>query len=332
MGMDTAGDAASRRSFRRTVRLEGVYDLTKYYFYGQFWPYIPLQQAPGVASGTPFTFSTIAETTTEPGYTAKNLRMYIDRACYFSTFWQQSSMSALNPSVNIYWHFGGHSGAQQSNVGSFATSDDQGTGGGEYWHAPSVPRKYMRPLMRVGPSNISRSYPITKKAGAALGLTSHPLPATLLSDPTLTTCHFAVRWSSSGGWIRNWNSSGNVYPIYFMDYRQAGAIDATTGRFTYIKTVNNTTVKLPDEGIAAQVLEANNRLLYDGQLTRHLGDPSLFAGLNRRAFFTNLGVSTVIQRLSFDTASGMADLTFGAPTHLGPQDLIALQRAGKGTA
>jgi hypothetical protein len=340
LGSDSAGDAASRRHFRRTIRLEGAYDISSYVWHGQVWPYWPLEQAPN-SSGKQFTLDTLLGVTTQSGYTAKNLRIYIDRACYFTKFWSWAS------NANMAFNFGGHTGAQQANVGGFTNFDSAlpgGTGlewlsagGGDVYSS----LKYLRPLMRTGLPYTSRSQPIT--------LTGHPYiikhswgPSSPVNNldhffqteelPGARVAAFGCRWDSSGGTIRNWTPDGTVYRIPFVDDRTVGAINSSTGRFDHVKTVDNSSAVLPEAGIAAQLLAANNRLLYEGRLTRLLDDPSDFAGLNRKVLFTNLAVSALVQRLSYDTATNLADLTFGAPTHLGPQDLIALQRAGKSPA
>ena len=115
----------------------------------------------------------------------------------------------------------------------------------------------------------------------------------------------------------------------FVDKRSIGSVDSATGRFTAVKTVNNTSAVIPANGIAAQILASNSRLLYDGGLTMLVEDnPTRFFGRWRKATIAPLGVSTLIQRFTLDVTTGLCNLTFGAPAHLGPQDLITLLRAG----
>lgn len=319
LGYDSAGSAQSRRHFRRTIRLEGVYDVSRWSMLGQLWPYRPQYSLSG---GKPYTLEDFISASTQSGSTATNLKIMTDRAMYFSVF----GSSANNFSLS----FSGRTTASFAQAGTPGTSlawewlsSQQSSYSGWY--------KKMRPLMLIGPG---RSMVPSLVNGTDPSAWWPSIPSGFLQSVSggtglrvLKTRH---RWdftNFSGAAAHSQQDSG--YATQWIDNDSIGAIDSATGRFQVVITVSNNSAAVPAAGIAAQILAANSRLLWEGGCTVLLEDtPTRFFGLNRKATVAALGASTVVQRFTLDTASGLCDLTFGAPTHLGPQDLITLLRAG----
>lgn len=324
LGTDSAGDAASRRHFRRTIRLEGAIDVSVFTLRGQLWPYVPLLSAN--SQGSPFTLDDLG-IPRNSGTTYNNLLMMIDRAMFFRLHILEAS--------NFTFNFSGKTSATAAqaglvtNNGSGFLSDIGGVGGDD--------DKYFRPLMKIGAGFTSSSQPVVSAgSGVAWWNNLNPVNGEFLQTTTeagIRAFGYAPQWdfvnfAGSAGFAST-NVSGTYYRVIFLDTRTLGSINASTGQFTHVKTVNNNSAVLPGPGIAAQILAANSRLLWEGGCTVLLeDDPTRFFGLARKATIASLSASTVIQRFTLDVATGLCDLTFGAPTHLGPQDLITLLRAG----
>jgi hypothetical protein len=320
LGTDSSGDSTSRRHFRRTIRIEGAYDVSKYTLRGQLWPWQSLAPA---SSSFPFYNYNDLFRSAVAGTNRTNLNILIDRAMFFRQFPGNATNFSFNTS--------GQTKEPDNRPGaiSFPEGDIFGDTGGlgeNYGY-------YFRPAMRIGSTYTSRPNPITfSDYQSWWDYQNNPLPASLLKTAT----EDGIR----GTWIKpHWDfigingSAGHNYAagrVPFIDVRTIGTVDSTTGRFTHVKTVDNASATMPEAGIAAQILESNSRLLFDGGLTLLVDDnPGRFFGRFRRALVAPLGVTTIIQRFTLDVATGLADLTFGAPTHLGPQDLLSLYRAGK---
>lgn len=81
-------------------------------------------------------------------------------------------------------------------------------------------------------------------------------------------------------------------------------------------------------GLAAAFYAAVGTLYYDGSI--RLVDADVGAGpfLGRRCQ-PPTGGSGIVQAATLDLEAGVVDLTFGPPEHLGPQDMIAFQRANR---
>lgn len=327
LGTDSSGDTSSRRHFRRTMRLNGSYDVTRYTYHGQIWPYYPLYSL----AGGHYTLHDLVTAEKQSGHTSRNLQIMYDRAMFFRYYWQIHH--------NFYFPFS-DSVMYSSFVGNIVDTSlgalSDMTGAGSF-----LP--HMRFLMPRGPAYATRSSPVSITSAFKDNAAPLAIPSIFLqtsSESGIRAMQFVGRWNFSRpdiytyppGYVSLYDDSSSPHWIICVDSRTIGSVNSSTGRFSFVKTVNNSSHELPSSGIAAQLLAANSRLLYEGRLTRLLDDPSEFAGLNRKVLFTNLAVSALVQRLSYDTATGLADLTFGAPTHLGPQDLIALQRAGKSPA
>lgn len=317
-GTDSAGDARSRRHFRRTLRIDGNYDHSIYQLAGQLWTYQPYYSI----RGGPFTFEDlITFPGSESGSTLNNTKLMVDRAMFFSLFWDSATNFTFSTELTP------RPGANAGNlIGSGSFISQSPSGGTENW-------RYLRPLMRIGPNHISVPSSITSRQPCKWS--ENKLSASFFQSSGSAGLRV---WASTYGWeYTNTNGLSGSVPqlsagsrMLWIDTRTLGSVNSATGQFNYMMAAISCTPT--PYGIAAQLLAANSRLLYEGRLTRLLDDPSVFAGLNRKVLFTNLAVSALVQRLSYDTATNLADLTFGAPTHLGPQDLIALQRAGKSPA
>ena len=328
LGTDSAGDATSRRHFRRTLRLEGAYDVSVYTLNGQLWTYVPNRSASG---GGSFTLADLLHFSAETGTTRNNKLLMVDRAMFFRMYWNAAS--------NFVFDLGLSTKATQQNAGVLSSNSsgfisDSTGGNAEGWEA------YMRPLMRNGGTQSSTPGTITPLTVSTLCKWERSNLASVFlqtnSTGGLRAYGLNCRWdftntSSQVGYADQ--SSGEGSQIVFLDIRTLGSVNSTTGQFTHVRTVNNSSTEIPAPGIAAQILVANSRLLYDGGVTVLLEDnPARFFGLNRKAVVSSPSASTIIQRFTMDVATGLADLTFGAPVHLGPQDLISLYRAGIGSA
>lgn len=320
LGTDSAGDAQSRRHFRRTIRLEGAYDVSVYTLYGQLWPYTPLRSV----RGGPFTMEDLLAFSAESGTTRNNKLLMVDRAMFFRMMWDGASGFSFDLDVSIR--------ASAENAGVLVV-DSEG------WISAAVSgalQRNFRPLMRVGGPQSTTPYlinPLTNPSYCKWH--RHSLSTQFLKTVDvagIVAYGMSHLWSftnTSGVQGGAGQAGGDENHVVFLDKTTLGSINESTGRFTYVKTVNNTSAVWPGPGIAAQILAANSRLLWEGGCTVLLeDDPTRFFGLARKATIASLSASTVIQRFTLDVATGLCDLTFGAPTHLGPQDLITLLRAG----
>ena len=318
VGTDSAGDARSRRHFRRTVLLSGAYDVSTYVLGGQLWTYRSMR------SGKIFSLNDLYQTG-DSGSTLRNLKIMAD----WSMFARMVPGSASNFSINLAgrynWPLAGLGTMQKALV----TIPDMNLDG-------VAPATKFRPLIMRGAQYNSIPNPIS--------FALDPWWPNLSLFPSLFYQH-----SAGDGGIRahrfsfNWQgfSDGNgntgYYDCYdpergviFIDTTSIGSVNASTGHFLFTRTVNNSSAEIPPQGIAAQILAANSRLLWDGDCSvRRENAAQMFLGLKRRVSIPKAGAETVVQRVSIDAATGQVDLVFGAPQHLGPQDLISLYRASR---
>ena len=316
-GTDSAGDANSRRHFRRTLKIDGTYEHSIYQLTGQLWTYQPFRSV----RGGPYTFEDFIDLTAESGNTYNNTRLMVDRAKFFSIFWDSTA--------DFYFSTASVARSAQ-NVGSLSGSAEFISDGPEgTW------TRYCRPLMQIGSNHLT--IPAAIETGTRCIWQQDKLASAFFQSggvSGLRVLASAYRWdfTNTNGLVGDARqSTTDAHRVLWIDTRTVGAVNSATGEFNYMKAVTSS-IPTPS-GIAAQILAANSRLLWEGGATvRRYDAPLLFLGLARRLHISTLEADTVIQRTTIDTATGQVDLTFGAPTHLGPQDLIALQRAGKSPA
>lgn len=185
---------------------------------------------------------------------------------------------------------------------------------------------YMYPVLLNG-QNLNTPSPFTLNPIVPLGY-SVAMPAGSVQDvfltgsPYIRACTASIKWQQiysefTGGYL-----DLEANNVLFFDSRDV------SGEFTFTKTVTNSTVEPTPSGIAQKILAANSRLLHDGSLTLAEANPATFFGRKRRIAISPMGVSTPVQSVDIDSATNRVGLSFGAPNHLGPQDLITLLRAG----
>lgn len=310
LGSDSAGDASSRRHFRRTIRLEGQYDVTRYIYEGQFWPYQP--NVPTVSAF--YTINDVFANLSDEGTTRKNKKLMVDRVMFFRTF-------VVGDAYNFAFDFNYSANASKDNVGW--TSYSAGEGGSSTW----------RPLMRLGPAHVTASGVVSFNLGHNLMWGGGSDVFSRVATPLqIGVSHIALNWdftNTAGQVGYNRNIVAATGHTVFANPADCGAINATTGRFTKIVTVDNTSAELPAPGIAVSLLAANDTLVYEGTIRTLRHAPPAFGATNRTITLQGIGVASIIQRTVFRSESGEINLTLGTPKHLGPQDLIALQRAGR---
>lgn len=81
-------------------------------------------------------------------------------------------------------------------------------------------------------------------------------------------------------------------------------------------------------GLAEAFFGAVGTLYYDGSLSLESQDVGPGPWLGRRVQ-PPTGGSGIVQTATLDIEAGSVDLTFGPPEHLGPQDMVAFQRANR---
>lgn len=328
VGSDSAGNAKSRRHFRRTIRMDGTFDVTKHTLSGQIWNYSPNYAGTGMQNMDLFSYGNLSYPTLG-GTNRWNKMHMIDRIMFCRLFCKTSSNFSFQLDASIY--------ASDSNMGWFDLTAPYYN---INWLSDSTgyaSTAFFVPLMRIGAN------PLVPTTNTINTLNSQPWETSNFNTAVCQTSNTSglrafkagVLWhfkNTSGADGYAYTSQYNDY-IVWVDIQTLQAVNTTNGRFTFIKTVNNSTNGMPPVGIAAQILAANSRLLTEGSLTvKSESNPGLFFGLSRKAVITSPACATVIQRFTLDVATGMSELTLGAPTHLGPQDLISLYRAGRGPA
>lgn len=135
-----------------------------------------------------------------------------------------------------------------------------------------------------------------------------------------------IEWEFNDPEIGHGKYSGEQYFVYFdgelSGYNVSGSRVLTDGDIEAMPT-----------GIAAAVLSRFSALRYDGGVTVLVeDDPSVILaayGGPQKIGFSSPAFSSLIQSRVVTASTGLADLAFGTPQHLGPQDLLALYRAGR---
>lgn len=284
VGSETAGDTSSSRTFRRTIRLSGVYETTTYTLRGQIFNRSLYQLVNGLSPGV-----------TGP---AVDLTVY---GSFFRVFAAPSTFSLRQADIYTYINSPGLKGSVSATP--YANTN-------------------FRPFYALGPSYASWVDGSISSIPKSPAIAANSIPGIFLFTPGISLMSVDLEW----------NSYYNIVTSAWENYKATVAFvnpdNFTNGVFS--KTVNTSTV--PERpNIAYQLFLANNRLLHDGSLTVGAADPlDLFAGRRRKAVLSPVAVTTPIQRVVVDYYRKTAECTFGAPEHLGPQDLIALAKAASG--
>lgn len=307
VGTETAGNIAARKRFLRTVRLSGEWELSRYYLAGKLWPY-------------QYNSYENIESPPTGGLAPPQVprRIALVRGAFFSVF--QTDEENFNITYDSYDY------RYSSRDGVFSVVSSANYGGST--------KSALRPLMRLGSNCNSFSATITKLQPSP-AIRSGEVPA-IFRTPTYFRHRIAsFKWENF--YSHALDKWGNVYAndVFWIDYRDVNP--DSNGDFNYLKEVQNNSYSMPS-GIAASLLSANSRLLYDGRATVNVqSDPGAFFGKKRRAVVTvqhgakvDVYNITPIQSVVLNAESGTARLTFGSPAQLGPQDIISLYRAGKG--
>jgi hypothetical protein len=103
---------------------------------------------------------------------------------------------------------------------------------------------------------------------------------------------------------------------------------AGTG-FDYVYGVADPDAEAAPVGIAEQVYGQRQALRYQGQMVLEDGEPVIPAATARRLAIRNGQVevaSGLVQQLAVDVGTGRTTFQFGPPSHLSPQDLVAMLR------
>lgn len=283
VGVDYAGNLASRRVLRRTIRLSGAYEQTTYTMRGQLFNRTLYNARTGTSTGVSGTL--------------------VDICVWQSFFRLFAAPSVLNINLSSeYINSPGLKGAVSSST----------TSNGTY-----------KPLIAQGEDfNSFISSGTVKSLQKNPGIQLGAIPQVFLDSPGISTQLATLTWEN----FYQWPYPTGAHTITASNVLFVDPSNFSNGVFS--KTVSTNNISTPS-GVAGQYLSANSRLLHDGRLSLSLVEsPTTFFGLYRRISIQPLGITTPIQRLTFDTATDTADITFGAPNHLGPQDYISLLRAG----
>ena len=84
-------------------------------------------------------------------------------------------------------------------------------------------------------------------------------------------------------------------------------------------------------GIAAAILSAYSTLQHEGRVScsAEASPLAVLGSLHGRRKLVLPTFDATIQRLTYTASTNMADIDFGPPVHLGPQDILSLLRAGR---
>lgn len=197
--------------------------------------------------------------------------------------------------------------------------------------ASSIPDTQYRPVIGNGPNWSSTPNEI-RSVGFFPGTDASRVPAVFFDgndSVKAMTCTI------------NWIDFEQIrYPYGFRSFIAANilfAYDPGGDRpyWIFTKTVTNSEGG-GTTGIASKLLSANNRLLYDASFTDTISDERTMEDVLR--YFQHVRAislsnydyaSTPVQRVRINWFSKTYSVELGAPEHLGPQDLIALAKAGE---
>lgn len=315
VGTDSAGDARSRRHFRRTILLSGAYDVSTYVIGGQLWTYKSMR------SGNIFNIMDLYQTG-DSGSTLRNLKIMADWSMFARMFPGNANNFNINLAGRYNWPLAGL-GTMDLTNNPIPNMSLEGSG----------PSTAYRPLLMRGAQYNSIPNPITFAMGPWWQHDWFPsqFHQHAAGDGGIRAYRITFNWTGFSNGTGDTGSYEHPYGVVFIDTTSIGSVNATTGHFLFTRTANNSSAEIPPQGIAAQILAANSRLLWDGAATvRREAAAQMFLGRKRRVSIAKVGAETVVQRIAIDAATGQVDLVFGAPQHLGPQDLISLYRASRG--
>lgn len=306
-GTDTAGDMASRRLFRKTLRLDGYFDQVIYNWQGALWS----SQEVGSLNGLAYP----AQGLTGPGAWLWKLKALGGFMRLFSP--------ATNLHINAPADYLNYN-ANQSLFGSVSITDRNYLAPGPFADTS------LKPVVGFGPSWYTTP-DVMKSAGASPGVPASSVPSVFFSGSSFVramTC--TVTWN---------NFYQLQVPVGWTNFSAPNILFAQglgTGQtFNYSKTVTTASAGALS-GIAAKLLSANNRLLYDCSFTQVL--PRDYSMLDLIRYFHRVRaftladynyVNTPVQRVRINWFSRSYSVDCGAPEQLGPQDLIALAKAGE---
>ena len=299
VGADTAGNVGGGKNIlRKTIKMSGYREEITYFFHGQIFPYKNLDfQIPGAGQGM-------------TGQQILRPFAWFFRTFGINTGWQ------LDPNYNflLEWNKLGTTQEINRNVLSL--------GGGN--NATSYPAMLSGPTWEPPPS-----YPygtaITSTQERKPRLPPGAMPNIFLATPGghIRAANVGIRWNVFSTPRNEWINL-EAPDVLWLDSRDVG----TSSFFNWSKTVTNQQSD-PIVPVAHTLLAAQSRLMHDGRLVRKYDNPlEVFSGLRRKLQLTPVEVATVAQRIIIDWFSRTTDITFGAPEHLGPQDLISLIKAG----
>lgn len=307
VGSDSAGTPSGRRRFHKILRATGTYDVTTYRWQGALWSTNLVHDL---------------WTLQHPGPGISGTRAGIDVegwASFFRLFSPSSGQLHYNRS-----NAGEYPGTSTQR-GSLSISDRQ------YLTAGSFNDSGLRAVIGFGPSYYYTP-DIIKPLGYNIGVSASKIPSVFLSGSSYVramTC--SVNWSNfyqiqPPNGVKNYAASN----ILFVQNMGSG------NTFDWSKTVTTVPPSPFTPGIAATILAANSRLLYDGSYTMRM--PADYPMENVLRYFHSVRVvelqnfnnaATPIQRVRVDWFARSYSVEMGAPEHLGPQDLIALAKAGE---
>lgn len=314
VGTDSAGDARSRRHFRRTVLLSGAYDVSTYVVGGQLWTYKSMR------TGNVFNLMDLYQTG-DSGSTLRNLKIMADWAMFARMFPGTANNFNINLAGRYNWPLAG--------LGTMGLTNNPIPGMSLEGEGPATAK---RPLLLRGAQYNAIPNPITFAMGAWWQHDWFPsqFHQHAAGDGGIRAYRITFNWTGFSNGTGDTGNYEHPYGVVFIDTTSIGSVNASTGHFLFTRTVNNSSAEIPPQGIAAQILAANSRLLWDGAASvRRENAAQMFLGLKRRVSIPKAGAETVVQRVSIDVSTGQVDLVFGAPQHLGPQDLISLYRASR---
>lgn len=304
---DSAGDMASRRLFRKTLRAEGAYDQTIYIWQGSLW------RSPEVGSLHALAYP--GSGVSGPGHWLWALKGIGG----FMRLFSPSTSLHIDANADYMSYNANHSLFGTTSI----TSPNYLTGGTFY-------NDSLRPVIGFGPTWRTTPNLITS-LGSSPAVQASSVPSVFFEGSNYVqamTC--TVNWNNFYQ-LRN--------PVGIQNFTAPNILFVqgfpSQDDFYFTKTVTTTSGGHTD-GIAQKLLAANSRLMYDCSFTQLIPPANTLAWV--LAYFSSVRVLTLnnfsnattpIQRVRINAFSRSYSVDCGAPEQLGPQDLIALAKAGE---
>lgn len=162
------------------------------------------------------------------------------------------------------------------------------------------------------------------------------VPAELLYDASTNPSGLKVI-SVNMHWAATYttNAMAADFTMLFVDTGVSLSADDAfeiPGTLSGTTTKTEGTVEAAPANLATSIFADLGELTYEGMATVKDANPLTLFGLTRKLTQAGLTGTSMIQQVTYDASTDLADITFGPPSHLGPQDRLSIRRARRALA